>query len=49
MGGLKSLTVNSDKSQQDRNVLMLNTSKEVWYKLKPLEDDGKKVSNVVCA
>ena len=29
---------------------MLNTTKEVWYKLRPLEaDDGKKVSHVVCA
>jgi hypothetical protein len=28
---------------------MLNTTKEVWFNLRPLGDDGKKVSHAVCA
>ena len=28
---------------------MLNTTKDVWFKFKPLEEDGKKVSHAVCA
>ena len=28
---------------------MLNRTKDVWFKLKPLDEDGKKVSHAVCA
>ena len=28
---------------------MLNRTKDVWFKLKPLDEDGKTVSHAVCA